>query len=170
MTYSMTADRYASMAVLTLRTLFSVLAVMLLSLSASNAVLASAVPDLDLQRYEGKVVIVDFWASWCAPCRRSFPWLNSMQARYEDQGLVIIGVNLDESREKADKFLTEFPASFAIYFDSSKSLAREFGVEAMPSSFVIGREGSIIARHAGFKEDRQDEYEAILVEALGLID
>jgi len=125
---------------------------------------ADEVPDL--AQYEGKVVIVDFWASWCVPCRRSFPWLNSMHEKYAENGLVIIGVNLDQVRADADSFLTEFPASFRIYFDESKELAREFDVVAMPSSYLLGRDGELRERHYGFKVKKQDEYEAAIIAAL----
>lgn len=91
-----------------------------------------------------------------------------MQARYADLGLVIIGVNLDQDREQAAEFLEEIPASFTIFYDDEAALAREFDVEAMPSSFVIGRDGHIVARHLGFKVKRQDEYEAVLRDALGV--
>ena len=121
---------------------------------------------LDLTQYEGKVVVVDFWASWCVPCRRSFPWLNSMHAKYADDGLVIVGVNLDHARADADSFLDEFPANFRIYFDDSKELANEFDVVAMPSSYLLGRDGEIQERHFGFKVKKQDEYEAAIVAAL----
>jgi len=123
---------------------------------------------LVLGEFEGSVVVVDFWASWCVPCRRSFPWLNEMHAKYGEDGLVIIGVNLDAYRKDAGAFLTDYPAAFRIYYDTEAILAQEFGVEAMPSSFVIGRDGEIVARHLGFKVKRQQEYEAILVEALGV--
>ncbi len=123
--------------------------------------------DLDLAQYRGKVVVIDFWASWCVPCRRSFPWMNRMQAEYADDGLVVIGVNLDRNRADAQRFLADVPAEFEIHFDTDATLAQEFGVEAMPSSYVIGRDGEIVARHLGFKVMRQDEYEAILVSALG---
>lgn len=91
-----------------------------------------------------------------------------MRAKYADQGLVIIGVNVDASREDATAFLDKYPADFLIHFDNEGSLAKEYGIEAMPSSFVIGRDGQVVARHLGFKVKRQDEYEAILVEALGV--
>jgi len=120
----------------------------------------------DLAQYEGKVVIVDFWASWCIPCRRSFPWLNNMHDKYADDGLVIIGVNLDLTRGDAESFLEEFPPSFQIYFDESKELAREFDVIAMPSSYLLGRDGGLLKRHYGFKVNKQDEYEAAIVAAL----
>ena len=123
---------------------------------------------LVLDEFEGSVVVVDFWASWCVPCRRSFPWLNEMHAKYGGDGLVIIGINLDANRKDAGAFLTDYPAAFRIYYDTEAVLAQEFGVEAMPSSFVIGRDGELMARHLGFKVKRQQEYEAILVEALGV--
>ena len=132
-----------------------------------SAVASNDVDELQLDAYAGKVVIVDFWASWCVPCRRSFPWMNEMVAKYADQGLVVIAVNLDKEREAADAFLSEVPAEFEIRFDPDASLAEEFGVEAMPNSFVFGRDGELVARHLGFKVKKQDEYETVLVKALG---
>mgnify|MGYP001828374610 FL=1 len=120
----------------------------------------------DAERHAGKVVVLDFWASWCVPCRRSFPWLNAMHAKYSDQGLVIVGVNLDMERADAERFLEEYPADFAIMYDENQELARQFEVVAMPSSYVLGRDGKVVAQHMGFKVRQQDEYEAIIVEAL----
>ena len=122
--------------------------------------------DLSIDQYAGKVVVLDFWASWCVPCRRSFPWLNTMHAKYADEGLVIVGVNLDIERADAERFLEEYPARFAIVYDEKQELARQYEVVAMPSSYVIGRDGRVIARHMGFKVKEQDEYEAIIIEAL----
>ena len=107
-------------------------AIIALTLFGAPDVLAE--DSLDLTQYEGKVVVLDFWASWCAPCRRSFPWWNTMHAKYADEGLVIIGVNLDNDPNSAKEFLAEFPADFKIYYDTDKELARKFGVQAMPSS------------------------------------
>lgn len=147
-----------------IRSIFLMLAVMLAPLAA---VAENPPASFDLAEHRGKVVVVDFWASWCVPCRRSFPWLNAMVAKYGEQGLVVVGVNLDASQDDATAFLKEYPADFLIHFDSNAELAREYGVEAMPSSFVIGRDGQVKARHLGFKVKRQDEYEAVLVDALG---
>lgn len=127
---------------------------------------AGADTQLDLTQYKGNVVVVDFWASWCVPCRRSFPWLNQMQKKYGDEGLVIVGVNMDSNAAEADKFLQEFPAEFTIIYDSDRTLGRKYGVEAMPTSFVIDRNGEIVANHLGFKVKKQDEYEQVLVETL----
>jgi len=121
---------------------------------------------LDLSDYRGKVVVLDFWASWCVPCRRSFPWLNGMHDKYARDGLVIIGVNVDQEPASAAEFLQNFPAKFKISYDTNGVLAKEFDVQGMPSSFVIGRDGQTSARHLGFKVRRQDEYEAAIVAAL----
>ena len=106
-------------------------------------------PPFDPQEYAGKVVVLDFWASWCVPCRRSFPWLNSMHGKYQDAGLVIVGVNLDMERSEAERFLAEFPADFRIVYDVDMALARRFEVMAMPS---IPRPGGHISR---FLRDEQ---------------
>ena len=121
---------------------------------------------LDLAQHQGKVVVLDFWASWCVPCRRSFPWWNTMQAKYGDDGLVIIGVNLDNDLQDAAKFLEEYSADFSIHYDVDKVLAKQYGVQAMPSTYILGRDGKIVATHFGFKVKQQQEYESVLVNAL----
>lgn len=124
-------------------------------------------PSLDLSTHLGKVVYLDFWASWCVPCRRSFPWMNQMQEKYGDEALVVIAVNLDNSREDADAFLAEFGPRFEIYFDSGAEVAKQYGVKAMPTSFIIGRNGAILHTHYGFRVKQTDEYEAAIIDALG---
>ena len=90
-----------------------------------------------------------------------------MIGKYGDLGLVFIGVNVDQERSEAESFLAEFPPDFAIlYDDENKSLAREFNVQAMPTSYVFDRDGNRIAQHLGFKVKKQNEYEALLVETL----
>jgi thiol-disulfide isomerase/thioredoxin len=113
-----------------------------------------------------EVVWVDFWASWCAPCRRSFPWMNEMHAKYADQGLRIIAVNVDKERRLAEEFLVETPADFSLHYDPSGSLAEQFGVIAMPSSYVLDAEGNIIASHFGFKLADRADYERTIQGAL----
>lgn len=121
---------------------------------------------LNLDAYRGQVVLLDFWASWCVPCRRSFPWMNQMQQKYGGQGLVIIGVNMDASSSDAESFLQDYPAQFTIVSDPGGTLARQFEVEAMPSSYLIGRDGVIASRHLGFQVRLADEYEATIREVL----
>ena len=126
----------------------------------------AASPDFDLGDYAGKVVVVDFWASWCGPCRRSFPWMNAMQARYADQGLVFVAINLDTDAEAAADFLVEVPAHFELRYSPDGSLAREFEVEAMPSSFVFDRNGNAVGRFLGFRDSEKTEFERLLLETL----
>ena len=127
---------------------------------------ARAETGFDLAEYRGKVVVLDFWASWCVPCRRSFPWMNEMQGKYGDDGLVIIGVNMDAEASDAQSFLRDYPPEFRIIYDPDGDLARLYDVIAMPSSYIIGRDGDQVTRHLGFKVKRQDEYEAVLIQAL----
>jgi thiol-disulfide isomerase/thioredoxin len=116
---------------------------------------------------DAKVVWVDFWASWCAPCRRSFPWMNAMHRKYAEQGLQIIAVNVDKERQLADEFLAETPAEFRLFFDPSGSLAETFNVQAMPSSFVLDADGNVLASHFGFKLANTEDYERAIRTALG---
>lgn len=127
---------------------------------------ANASTGVDFDAYAGKVVLLDFWASWCGPCRQSFPWMNEMHMKYQDDGLVIVAVNVDNDLEAANRFLSEYPAKFQIHFDGDKSLAREFEVVAMPSSFLIGRDGQVVEQHLGFRVLKQEDYEAAIRAAL----
>jgi thiol-disulfide isomerase/thioredoxin len=130
------------------------------------AAVARAAPPSALAPVEGRVVWVDFWASWCVPCRRSFPWLNSMHRKYGPAGLQIIAVNLDKDRALADGFLAEVPAEFALRFDPAAALAKEFGVQTMPSSFLIDADGNVLASHYGFRTADTADYEQAIETAL----
>lgn len=119
--------------------------------------------------FKGRVVLVDFWASWCGPCRQSFPWLNEMQSRHGGDGFVVIGVNLDEERSAAQRFLKELPASFRIGYDPEGKVAESYQVKGMPSSYLIDRQGRMRVAHVGFREkDKQaleTEIKALLNES-----
>ncbi len=127
---------------------------------------ARAAPPAELGAIEGKVVLVDFWASWCVPCRRSFPWMNTMHDKYAEQGLQIVAVNLDKERALADGFLAETPAKFTLHFDPEAKLAKQFEVQAMPSSYLLDAAGNVIATHFGFKLADAAEYEEQIKSAL----
>ena len=111
---------------------------------------------------EGQVVYVDFWASWCKPCLKSFPWMNSIQQRYRDRGFRVIAVNVDKEDSHIDKFLNKAPAEFTVAFDPKGDLARTFDVKAMPSSFLFDRNGLLVSSHLGFREKKIPEYESNL--------
>jgi thiol-disulfide isomerase/thioredoxin len=132
----------------------------------AGAATLHAAPPAALAPVEGRVIWVDFWASWCVPCRRSFPWLNAMQRKYGPRGLQIIGVNLDKDRALADAFLAEVPAEFALRFDPSAGLAKQFGVEAMPSSYLLDADGNVLVGHAGFRTAEAGDYERAIEAAL----
>jgi thiol-disulfide isomerase/thioredoxin len=99
----------------------------------------------------GKVVLLDFWGSWCGPCKASFPALDELQKRYARQGLVVLAVNLDEKPEAMEKFLKENPVSFAVVRDPTHTLVEQADVQSMPSSFVIDRTGKVRFAHTGFR-------------------
>ena len=135
--------------------------------SESTAATAPATPDWALLKaYSGKVVLVDFWASWCGPCLRSFPWMNDLQQRYGGEGLVVVAVNLDQERALADAFLKKLPPQFRIEYDSAGDIARQFGVQVMPSSFLVDRHGKLRVRHAGFRDAQRAERERQITQLL----
>lgn len=112
---------------------------------------------LDLNKFAGKVMYLDFWASWCPPCAKSFPFLNTMHQQYHDKGLQIIAINLDEQAKDADNFLSKYPAEFTLASDLSKQCAEDMGVAAMPSSYLIDRKGVIRHIHLGFRAGETQE-------------
>ncbi|HEY0339444.1 MAG TPA: TlpA disulfide reductase family protein [Steroidobacteraceae bacterium] len=109
----------------------------------------SAAP-LDLSALRGRVIYLDFWASWCAPCRQSFPWMESMRKTFEAQGLTVIAVNVDRDRADADRFLQQFRPGFDVRFDPRGLWAEQFKVAGMPTSVIIDRQGALRFRHIGF--------------------
>jgi len=138
----------------------------------------AAAPQFDLQgvdgavklaKLQGKVVYVDFWASWCGPCRQSFPWMNEMQAKYGAKGLQIIGVNVDANSADARQFLTTTPARFAIGFDPQGATPRSYGIKGMPSSVLIGPDGKVLLEHYGFRDTDRAELENKIQNALGAV-
>jgi thiol-disulfide isomerase/thioredoxin len=114
----------------------------------------------------GRVVYVDFWASWCAPCRRSFPWMNAIAARYAGEGLTIVGINVDKRREDAERFLRDTPAAFTIAYDAQGTTPAAYAVAGMPSSYLVDRQGVIVDVEEGFHEARRAGVEARIRAAL----
>ena len=121
---------------------------------------------LQLAALRGKVVYLDFWASWCAPCRRSFPWLNAMQEKHGPGGFVVVGVNVDQRRSDAERFLAQVPARFTIAHDPQGTAPKLYAIKAMPSSLLIDRDGRVLLVHAGFRDEERDELEAKIAAAL----
>lgn len=162
-----------------LAALLTVLATTLCLLSPPAHALepGQAVPDVDLpgtslapklSALQGKLVYVDFWASWCGPCRQSFPWMNEMQRKYAARGLQIVAINVDAKRKDADEFLQQTPAGFALAFDAKGESARRLQVKGMPTSMLIGADGKLLWVHQGFRLDEREALEARLVAALAV--
>jgi thiol-disulfide isomerase/thioredoxin len=103
-----------------------------------------------------KVVYMDFWASWCGPCGQSLPFLNELQSQMKNQGLEVVAVNLDENRQDADEFLAKHPVGLTIAADPEGHCPNAYGVQAMPSSFLIDRHGKVRHIHLGFRPGDRD--------------
>lgn len=130
----------------------------------SIATLASVVADsIPLA---GHVVYVDFWASWCGPCRASFPWMNALRDKHHKQGLEVVTVNLDSDPAAGRKFLDAMKSSLPVIFDPKGSLAQQYRLEVMPTSFVYGRDGRLKSRHEGFQPRDTAALETLVISLL----
>jgi thiol-disulfide isomerase/thioredoxin len=108
------------------------------------------VAEFQLTEFQGSVVLVDFWASWCEPCRHALPWLNAVQMKYGDQGLQVVMVNLDRDPGAAAKMAADIDAGIRQFLDPTGELATRYELEGMPSSFLYDRSGKLISNHVGF--------------------
>ncbi len=108
-----------------------------------------------LDELRGCVVYLDFRASWCGPCCRSFPWMNEIEQRYAAKGLTVVAINVDTKREDAERFLHQYPAKFTVIDDASGTTPRAYYVKAMPSSYPIHRNGKIARVEHGFLGTRR---------------
>ena len=153
----------------------ALVASLLLALTTGAAAADLAAPSFELPGVtgvvrladlRGKLVYVDFWASWCAPCRQSFPWMNAMQEKYAAQGLQIIAINVDVKREDAERFLGALPAAFRVAFDPAGATPRSYAIKGMPTSVLVDAQGKIIATQVGFQTREQDALEQKIIAAL----
>lgn len=115
----------------------------------ADAKLEGSLPDT-----KGKVVLVDFWASWCGPCKAAFPALKEIAEKYKDKGVVLVGVSLDEDKADMDAFVRKASPNFTILRDASGKLAEQLAVQAIPSTFILDRNGKIAAIHGGYGGDK----------------
>jgi thiol-disulfide isomerase/thioredoxin len=144
-----------------------------LFLSAAQAQSAgeiSAKTQLDrlIAQHRGEVIYVDFWASWCGPCRKSFPWMNKMQREHQSKGFTVVSINLDAEQALAKEFLQDNSANFAVVYDPKGDLARFFKIQGMPSSLIINKEGEIKYAHSGFFTAKVSQYEQEIQQLLAL--
>lgn len=115
---------------------------------------------------KGEVIYVDFWASWCPPCVKSFPFMRQLMRDFEDKGLKVIAINLDENVEDAKGFLAKHPANFPVLLDASKQCAQDFGVIAMPSTYLVDKRGLVRHIHRGFRTGEADELRVLIEQLL----
>ncbi len=120
-----------------------------------------------LESLRGQVVYVDFWASWCGPCKRSFPWMNEMARKYGAKGFAVVAVNLDRKREDADRFLKSTSADFTVVYDPAGTTPAAWQVKGMPSSYLVDATGKVVLVESGFRDDRKAEVEERIRAAVG---
>lgn len=122
---------------------------------------------IDLAKLKGKVVVVDFWASWCEPCKLELPALDALYKKHRAKGLVIIGVNMDETPAEARTFLKERPVQFPhVYDGEKKALADKLELDKMPTSFILDRSGKIVVRHEAFRPGDEKKIETTILKLL----
>lgn len=112
-----------------------------------------------LSELRGEVVMINFWASWCGPCRQEMPYLEELYARYKDMGFTILGVNIEEDSSKAQSLLKDIPVSFPVLFDTQNEVSRLYQVSAMPSTVMIDRDGNMRYLHRGYKPGYEQDYQ-----------
>ena len=113
---------------------------------------------LKLSQYRGKVVMLNFWASWCGPCRKEMPLMDQIYKKYTAAGFVLLGVNVDNDSTDAQKFLSQVPVSFPIAYDRDNKVAKMYEVATMPSTVFIDRKGHVRQLHRGYKDGDENDY------------
>lgn len=158
-----------------LKVVFAATAMLTVSASADPTVgqplpkLSGLLPDAKLPATAGKVVLVDFWASWCVPCEASFACMNRLNASYAKKGLVILGISVDDEAAGFKAFVAKQKPAFTVAHDISHKVAAAFNPPGMPTSYLVDRKGNIRYIHKGFKgasteRDYTKEIEALLEE------
>lgn len=114
--------------------------------------------NVSLAQYRGQVVMLNFWASWCGPCRQEMPLLDSIYKKYSRLGFTLIGVNVEPDANAANDWLKQTPVSFPILYDKESKVSRMYDVEGMPSTVIIDRKGKVRALHRGYKPGDENDY------------
>ncbi len=152
------------------RKLFTGLALMVLAASslASSGLTGKPAPDfalksstgenLRLSEYRGDVVMINFWATWCGPCRQEMPLLDQLYTRYERVGFNLLGVNIDDDSNRAMDMIRELGVNFPVLFDARKEVSKLYDVDAMPVTVLIDREGNVRYVHQGYKPGYEEKY------------
>ena len=119
---------------------------------------SSAGPNVSLSEYKGQVVMLNFWASWCGPCRQEMPLLESIYKKYNKMGFTLLGVNVEPNSQAANDWLKATPVSFPILYDKDSKVSKLYDVAGMPSTVIIDRHGNVRVLHRGYKPGDENEY------------
>ena len=152
-----------------LHTMITALAVIiLLSNDVSAGIEQTSAPDFTLKRvdgrnlrlseYRGEVVLINFWASWCGPCRQEMPILSDLHERYKSLGFTVLGINVEEDSTDARRLLGKMPVSFPVLLDNTSSVSKQYDVVAMPSTVLVDRNGNMRYLHKGYKPGLEEQY------------
>jgi peroxiredoxin len=114
--------------------------------------------EINLAQYKGQVVMINFWASWCGPCRQEMPLLESIYKKYNKLGFTLLGVNVEPDSKAADDWLKQTPVSFPILYDKESKVSKMYDVSGMPSTVIIDRKGNLRVLHHGYKPGDENEY------------
>ena len=114
--------------------------------------------NIKLSEQAGNVVLVNFWASWCGPCRKEMPLLNELHEKYSPLGFTVLGVNVEQDTAQARRFIEDNPVKFPVLLDTSNDVSRDYEVVAMPTTAIIDRHGIVRYLHKGYKEGDEDKY------------
>lgn len=114
--------------------------------------------NIKLSELRGQVILLNFWASWCGPCRQEMPLLEKLQQRYSALGFTVLGVNVEEDSSKAKSLLKDIPVSFPILYDTQNKVSKQYKVSAMPSTVMIDRNGNMRYLHRGYKPGDEAQY------------
>lgn len=122
------------------------------------ALKSSSGENLRLSEYRGDVVMINFWATWCGPCRQEMPLLDELYTRYQRVGFNLLGVNIDDDSNRAMKMIDELGVNFPVLFDARKEVSKLYAVEAMPVTVLVDREGKVRHVHHGYKPGYEEKY------------
>jgi peroxiredoxin len=151
-----------------IRALFAIVLIMFCA-TAISAEMKGKAPDftlksmhgqnLKLSEQRGNVVLINFWASWCGPCRQEMPLLNDIYLRYRKMGFTLFGVNVEEDSSKAKKMVADLKVAFPILYDTTNAVSKLYNVEAMPTTIIVDRDGNMRFLHRGYKPGYEEDYE-----------
>ncbi|MFV1982540.1 MAG: TlpA disulfide reductase family protein [Thiohalomonadales bacterium] len=115
--------------------------------------------NIRLKDLRGKVVMINFWATWCAPCRKELPLLNVLYNKYKSKGFVLLGVNIDDNSKLANKMIKDLKINFPVLFDKTQATSEKYDLQAMPSTFILDKNGVIRFSHYGYKSGYEKKYD-----------